>query len=330
MAFGVLRTNAGTALPERLASLYRGMTDLLALHRPDAAAVERLYFQRNVTTAMVVGEARGVLLLALAQAGIPVGEYTPGEIKQAITAYGSAKKPQMQEMIRLLFGLPEIPRPDDAADALAVAVCHLAARRARAARRRIGMIASVRGIVQHVGVQEVVLEVGGIGVRIVVPQAALDPAPVVGQAMFLHTRLVVREESLSLYGFSSQEQREVFDLLLQVNGVGPRLAVTILSHLPPDGLRSAVAADQPVALTKVPGIGRKTAEKIIFHLKDRLKAPEAMASMALEADNDVVSALTALGYSLVEAQSAVQSIPAQASSDVAARVRLALQYFSRR
>jgi holliday junction DNA helicase RuvA len=192
------------------------------------------------------------------------------------------------------------------------------------------MIASVRGIVQHVGVQDVVLEVGGIGLRIVVPQAALDPAPVVGQAMFLHTRLVVREESLSLHGFSTQEQREVFDLLLQVNGVGPRLAVAILSHIPPEGLRSAVAANQPMALTKVPGIGRKTAEKIIFHLKDRLKAPEATASMALEADNDVVSALTALGYSLVEAQSAVQSIPAQAPTDVAARVRLALQYFSRR
>jgi Holliday junction DNA helicase RuvA len=192
------------------------------------------------------------------------------------------------------------------------------------------MIASVRGIVQYVGVQEVVLEVGGIGMRIVVPQAALDPAPVAGHAMFLHTRLVVREESLSLYGFSTREQREVFDLLLQVNGVGPRLAVAILSHLPPEGLRSAVAANQPMALTKVPGIGRKTAEKIIFHLKDRLTAPGATAGMALEADNDVVSALTALGYSLVEAQSAVQSIPAQAPADVAARVRLALQYFSRR
>jgi Holliday junction DNA helicase RuvA len=192
------------------------------------------------------------------------------------------------------------------------------------------MIASVRGIVQHIGVQEVVLEVGGVGVRVVVPHAALEPAPAVGQAMFLHTRLVVREDSLSLYGFSTQEQREVFDLLLQVNGVGPRLAVTVLSHLPPDGLRSAVAADQPMALTKVPGIGRKTAEKIIFHLKDRLTAPAAPASMALEADNDVVSALAALGYTLVEAQSAVQSIPVDAPADVATRVRLALQYFTRR
>ena len=125
VAFGVLRTDAGATLPERLACLHQGLTDLLTLHRPDVAAVERLYFQRNVTTAMVVGQARGVLLLALAQAGITVGEYAPGEIKQAITSYGGAKKPQMQEMIRLLFGLTEVPRPDDAADALAVAVCHL-------------------------------------------------------------------------------------------------------------------------------------------------------------------------------------------------------------
>ncbi len=123
--FGVLQTDARMPLPERLAFLHQNLTDLLALHRPDAAAVERLYFQRNVSTAMVVGEARGVLVLALAQAGIPIGEYTPGEIKQAVTAYGGAEKRQMQVMIRLLLGLAEIPRPDDAADALAVAVCHL-------------------------------------------------------------------------------------------------------------------------------------------------------------------------------------------------------------
>jgi crossover junction endodeoxyribonuclease RuvC len=89
------------------------------------AAVERLFFQRNVSTAMAVGEARGVVLLALAQAGLPVGEYTPQEVKQAVTAYGSAEKRQMQEMIRILLGLESAPRPDDAADALAVAVCHL-------------------------------------------------------------------------------------------------------------------------------------------------------------------------------------------------------------
>ena len=191
------------------------------------------------------------------------------------------------------------------------------------------MIASVRGIVQHVGVQEVVLEVGGIGVLIVVPQPALNPVPIVGRAMFLHTRLVVREESLSLYGFSTQEQREVFDLLLQVNGVGPRLAVTILSHLPPDGLRLAVTADQPMALTKVPGIGRKTAEKIIFHLKDRLAPSQAAPVEPTQTDLEVLAVLTGLGYNLVEAQAAVQSLPRNGTESVEERLRLALQYFAR-
>jgi crossover junction endodeoxyribonuclease RuvC len=135
--FGVLQTDARMPLPERLAFLHQSLTDLLSHHRPDSAAVERLYFQRNVSTAMIVGEARGVLVLALAQAGIPVGEYTPGEIKQAVTAYGGAEKRQMQVMIRLLLGLAEIPRPDDAADALAVAVCHL--QRAGLERRAGGL-----------------------------------------------------------------------------------------------------------------------------------------------------------------------------------------------
>jgi crossover junction endodeoxyribonuclease RuvC len=123
--YGVIRTDAGMDLPRRLAFLHRRLAELLAQHQPEAAAVERLFFQRNVSTAMAVGEARGVVVLALAQAGLSVGEYTPQEVKQAVTAYGSAEKRQMQEMIRILLGLPSVPRPDDAADALAVAVCHL-------------------------------------------------------------------------------------------------------------------------------------------------------------------------------------------------------------
>ncbi|HNZ13138.1 MAG TPA: crossover junction endodeoxyribonuclease RuvC, partial [Anaerolineaceae bacterium] len=95
------------------------------LHRPESAAVEKLFFQRNVTTALAVGHARGVILLALAQAGLPVAEYTPLEVKQAVAGYGGADKHQMQEMTRALLGLSDIPRPDDAADALGIAICHL-------------------------------------------------------------------------------------------------------------------------------------------------------------------------------------------------------------
>lgn len=125
LAYGVIETPARTPMPQRLVMLYKEINELLLLHRPDGAAVEKLFFSRNVTTAISVGQARGVALLALAQAGLDIGEYTPNEIKQAVSGYGSADKHQMQEMVRLLLNLETVPRPDDAADALAVAITHL-------------------------------------------------------------------------------------------------------------------------------------------------------------------------------------------------------------
>jgi crossover junction endodeoxyribonuclease RuvC len=123
--YGVVTTPKNTPAPERLVMLYQQLTDLLQAFPPDTAAVEKLFFQRNVSTAISVGQARGVTLLALAQAGLEVFEYTPNEIKQAVAGYGSAGKRQMQEMVRVLLALEDIPRPDDAADALAVAITHL-------------------------------------------------------------------------------------------------------------------------------------------------------------------------------------------------------------
>lgn len=123
--YGVILTPAGAPLPQRLLALHQRLQALLAEHRPDIAAVEKLFFQRNVSTAMTVGQARGVALLALAEAGLPVGEYTPTDVKLAVAGYGGADKTQMQMMVRTILRLTETPKPDDAADALAVAVCHL-------------------------------------------------------------------------------------------------------------------------------------------------------------------------------------------------------------
>jgi crossover junction endodeoxyribonuclease RuvC len=125
VAHGAILTPAKTPMPDRLVTLYTELKEILLLHRPDGAAVEKLFFQKNVRTAISVGQGRGVVLLALAQAGLKIGEYTPNEIKQAVTGYGSADKVQMQEMVKMLLGLAERPKPDDAADALAVAICHL-------------------------------------------------------------------------------------------------------------------------------------------------------------------------------------------------------------
>lgn len=129
VGFGVIITPPHTPAHQRLLMLYNDITELLELHKPDACAVEKLFFQRNVSTAMAVGQARGVVLLAIARAGCEMAEYTPNEVKQAVAGYGAAEKRQVQEMVRTLLNLPELPRPDDAADALAIAITHLHTRR---------------------------------------------------------------------------------------------------------------------------------------------------------------------------------------------------------
>lgn len=129
---GVITTDPDQPLARRLQTIYRGLADLIGQHRPDAAAVEELFFSRNVRTALSVGQARGVILLALADAGLPVYEYKPLEVKQAVAGYGGASKQQIQEMMRLLLHLDQVPRPDDAADAVAVAICHIHSARMKA------------------------------------------------------------------------------------------------------------------------------------------------------------------------------------------------------
>ena len=125
VAHGVVTTSSKLALPVRLQQLYKGLMALIHEHRPDEGAVEELFFSRNVRTAMSVGQARGVALLALADADLPVTDYTPLTIKQAVSGFGGADKVQMQTTVKMLLRLESVPRPDDAADALAVAICHL-------------------------------------------------------------------------------------------------------------------------------------------------------------------------------------------------------------
>jgi crossover junction endodeoxyribonuclease RuvC len=129
VAYGTIQTPAGMPAHQRLSQLFHRLSELLVLHRPDGCAVEKLFFQRNVSTAIAVGQARGVVMLAISEAGLDVAEYTPNEVKQAVAGYGNAGKKQVQEMVRILLALPETPKPDDAADALAIAITHLHTRR---------------------------------------------------------------------------------------------------------------------------------------------------------------------------------------------------------
>lgn len=123
--YGVITTEPSMAMPDRLTVLYRGLTDLIREYQPDRVGVEELFFNKNVTTAMTVSQARGVILLAARLAEVPVSEYTPLEVKQGVVGYGRATKHQVTEMTKRLLGIREAIRPDDAADALAIAICTL-------------------------------------------------------------------------------------------------------------------------------------------------------------------------------------------------------------
>lgn len=190
------------------------------------------------------------------------------------------------------------------------------------------MISSLFGELQQKDENNLVVAMGGVGLRVSVPKG-LSERLNVGEKVFLHTHLIVRENDLSLYGFESAEDRKLFTTLLGVDGVGPKVALSVLSTLTLDAIQRAIFNDEPELLSRVPGVGKKTAGKIALYLKDRLKPSDALArvSSMSDADSEVLAALTALGYSVVEAQSAIQSIPRDASQDVEERLRIALQYF---
>lgn len=191
------------------------------------------------------------------------------------------------------------------------------------------MIATLRGEISQIEENALIVEVGGVGMRVFVP-APMRTNAKAGEVMFMFTHLVVREDALTLYGFESQADRDLFNILLGVDGVGPKVALSVLSTLTIDTIQRAIFADEADLLSKVPGVGKKTAQKMALHLKDKLKPTDALAKLAVMADYDseVLAALTALGYSVVEAQAAIQSLPKDAPKEVEERLRVALGYFT--
>ena len=192
------------------------------------------------------------------------------------------------------------------------------------------MIASLSGRVTHLDENSLTLEISGVGFKVSVPKPLLQDAHV-GQILSLHTYLVVRENELSLYGFPSLESRNLFVLLLGVDRVGPRLALALLSNLTPAALRAAVVNGHSAVISKVPGVGSKTAQKILLHLADRVLPAEGdeLALQRQTGDGDLLEALTGLGYSVVEAQASLQSIPKDAPVELEERLKLALKYLSK-
>jgi Holliday junction DNA helicase RuvA len=193
------------------------------------------------------------------------------------------------------------------------------------------VISRLTGLVVATGKDSLVLDVGGVGFRLLVPQTLLDGLSGRDGAIVVFTHLYVRENELALYGFATEDELGLFRLLMTVSGIGPKAALSLLSALPPDRLRAALVQEDVAVLTRVPGIGLKTAKKLAFELKDKVTADLSAGGVQpalTAADADLIAALTGLGYSVAEAQEATRSLPRE-PLPFEERVRLALQYFAR-
>ncbi len=337
VAYGVIRTPPSDELPVRLATLLTELEALLVDFPPAAVAVERVLFQVNTRTAMSVGQASGLALALAGRAGIPVVMYSPNEVKLAVAGDGGAGKEEVQQMVTRLLKLAEPPRPPDAADALALALCHWwraphARRRrgrrpagaapGRGDRRRGGpggrtgeghrMIGSVRGtVVERTATGEVLVEVGGVGYRVHVPASAL-PTLHPADTAFLFTHLHVREDAMVLYGFPTRDERDTFEALIGTTGVGPKLALAMLSVHSPSALRRALLEDDLAALTSVPGVGKRTAQRLLVELKARLEVPEldlTETGGGPAPRAEVRAALAGLGYGPDEVRDVLAQLP---------------------
>jgi Holliday junction DNA helicase RuvA len=188
------------------------------------------------------------------------------------------------------------------------------------------MIARLAGEVVFAEAGYLILNVGGVGFAVHVPTGL---AVGVGDDVLLHTYLQVRENELTLYGFGEAEEQQLFELLLGVSGVGPKAALSLMSTLAPETLRRAIINGESEVLSRAPGVGKKTAQAIALHLKDKVERYGGSGAEVLEDDADVIAALTALGFSIVEAQRALQQVPHDEALTLDERIRKALTFLGR-
>ena len=328
VTYGAITTPAGLPLSKRLYQIDRDMEELIGQLKPDAISVEELFFNTNITTGIAVAHGRGVLLCAAERCGIPLFEYTPGQVKMAVTGYGKAEKRQVMDMTKRLLKLAKTPRPDDAADALALALCH-----ARSSTSRLPQIKPEKetvygencmfyyldGTVAEILPGLAVIDCGGMGYACMTTNNTLSQLKK-GEKKKLYTYLNVGESIFDLYGFATQNELNSFKLLLGVSGVGPKAALAILSANTPEGLAMAIVTEDAKSLTAAQGIGKKIAQRIILELKDKMAketasgldfsggkgaaVPAVFTSKATEA----AAALAVLGYSTQEVQMALKGV----------------------
>ncbi len=192
------------------------------------------------------------------------------------------------------------------------------------------MIASLRGTVESLGSDWAVINVNGIGLQVYMPTSTMSTLGTIGKEVHLKTHLVVREDSITLYGFTSTDELDLFQTLIGVSGLGPRLGLAVLSTMSVEQVTMALVSGDAALLTVIPGIGKKMAERLVLELKDKIGAGllATPAAQLAQENTDVLAALTSLGYSVSEASRAVTTLPASSKLTLEEKVKLALQYFA--
>ena len=349
VAYGCVSTPAGVELSQRLAKIHEQISAVISRFDPVCLGIETVWFGQNITAAFATGQARGAALVACAQHGLSVGEFTPRQIKMAVVGTGSADKAQVQYMVKKLLNLQVEPKPDHASDALAAAICYtthegyggvggasaLAKLESRGRVMRGGaqdlgggcaMIAFLKGALAGKTAACAYIDVQGVGYAVGMSQGALSKLPAVGEPVQVHTYLQVSDNGIALYGFLTLEEKALFERLIGVSGVGPKVALAALSSFTPEALVAAVQAQDVAAVQKIPGVGKKTASRIILELKgsfdqglaslfDVSGAPSSAAAAAAERLKGAREALLALGFASAEAEVALKGAPEDADEN---------------
>ena len=338
---GTVRPPRSSPLAVRLHCLYRALAQVIEEHRPDAVAIEQVFVASSPRAALVLGQARGAVLAAVAAGGLPVSEYTPSQIKQGVAGSGAAAKPQVQAMVRRILGLERAPaRRRRRAGRRDPACARAAARRARrdrpprgarASRGRFAVrgearavIARLEGVLREQGPTRVIVDVGGVGYAVQIPLSTFTELPDEGKIVALHVHTHASEGAIQLFGFATRAELVAFELLLRASRVGPRLAQTILSGITPAALLEAIRGARIATLRAVPGVGAKLAERILLELRDRVDelalavagaaAPGAARRAASDpaAREQTLSALVNLGYPRSQAERVVEEAASEA------------------
>lgn len=194
------------------------------------------------------------------------------------------------------------------------------------------MIASVRGTLLFISVDHCVVETGGVGMQVFAPKSVLANLGAIGDEVRLYTHLHIREDLLALYGFATTDQRYLFETLISVTGIGPKVALSLLASASPDELRMAIAGGDTTRLARVPGIGKKTAERLVLELKSKVGVkggplPFDATPAIMSVNSELSEMLVGLGFSAAEANAAITALPADAPADMEERLRLVLRYF---